>query len=142
MTQFNLPDLLYIWTKKVQSNPLDPGRKLNVGKTLKRLHKKWSFPLRISADSEEILNGKLHFLCSERRPGGLLNVVSTFNSHPLSSGNICLAQAFFTSVLSSFFFNFKVWQIIPQLGAWSFFVYVVLILWNKSVMHAIRFKFD
>ena len=46
----------------------------------KRLHKNWSFPLRISsvnvtksavpADlvtfTEEILNGKLHFLCSEK----------------------------------------------------------------------------
>ena len=28
------------------------------------LHKKWSFPLRISSAKEEILDGKLHFLYS------------------------------------------------------------------------------
>ena len=41
----------------------------------KRLHKKWSFPFKISSVNvtkstgilKKILNGRLHFLCSERK---------------------------------------------------------------------------
>ena len=39
---------------------------LSFKQTFLPLHKKWSFPLRISSVTEEILNGKLHFLCSVR----------------------------------------------------------------------------
>ena len=41
--------------------------------------KKWSFPLRISSVNEEILNGKLHFLCSEYFIGeGLSRIARNF----------------------------------------------------------------
>ena len=70
----NLKDLDY-----QPDQPQQPGQP-------QQLHKKWSFPLRISsvnmtklhfpADlvtlTEEILNGKLHFLCSEQSGQSIL----------------------------------------------------------------------
>ena len=50
-----------ILNKNVSSSKyLEPTKYMNFVSP----HKKWSFPLRISSFTEEIFNGKFHFLCS------------------------------------------------------------------------------
>ena len=49
-----------------------------------KMHKKWSFPLRISSVNltkftEEILNGKLHFLCSGKTYWYILSLMDIFS---------------------------------------------------------------
>ena len=68
------------------------------------LHKKWSFPLRISSVCEEILNGKLHFLCSGNYLAIMSQVQRGFHRQIFATSQLYFAN------LATLLRNFIFWE--------------------------------